>query len=77
MMEYEGFLRSFSFLKLHEFDIAVFVSDQHLTIAKHVRQKENGIKHYFDLWHLKKSMCIYLLVPVSITQFFQTAGNYS
>ena len=39
-MEYEGFLRSFSFLKLHEFDVAVFVSDRHLTIAKHMREQQ-------------------------------------
>ena len=74
-MEYEGFVRCLSFLKLHEFNIDVFVSDRHISIAKHMREKENGITHYFDLWHLKKSMCTYLLLP-ALQQKFSKVQNY-
>ena len=57
-------MRCLSFLNLHEFNIDVSVSDRHISIAKHMREKENGITQCFDLLHLKKSMCIYLLLPV-------------
>ncbi len=34
-----------------------FISDRHSSIAKHFREKLPVVKHYFDLWHLVKSMC--------------------
>ena len=39
----------------HALLMNTFVSDQHSAIAKHMREKLAHIKHYFDLWHLKKS----------------------
>ena len=38
--------------------ISTFISDRHTSIAKHMREKLSDIVHYFDLWHLKKSMFI-------------------
>jgi hypothetical protein len=31
------------------------LSDRHSSIAKYMRENLAHIKHYFDLWHLKKS----------------------
>ena len=47
-MEFEGFKRSFDFLKSHNFKIDTFVSDRHGSIAKHMREKEIETTHYFD-----------------------------
>ena len=55
-MEYAGFCRSFEYLLGLGLVIKMFVSDRHATIAKHMRQKLSKITHYFDIWHLKKSM---------------------
>eukprot|EP00795_Rhopilema_esculentum_P007354 gene7354-13085_t len=41
LMEYGGFVRCLSFLKLHELNIDVFVSDRHISIAKLMQEKEN------------------------------------
>lgn len=57
-IEYEGFCRSMEYLLSL---IAVkaffyFVSDRHSSITKHMREQLPQIIHYFDIWHLKKSM---------------------
>ncbi len=31
------------------------VTDRHSSIAKHMREHKEDVKHYFDLWHLRKS----------------------
>jgi len=36
--------------------IAAFISDRHTQIASHMKNVLSHIAHYFDLWHLKKSM---------------------
>jgi len=36
--------------------LKTFISDRHSGIAKHMREKLTTIKHYFEIWHLKKSM---------------------
>ncbi|XP_028408273.1 uncharacterized protein LOC114530875 [Dendronephthya gigantea] len=55
-MEFEGFQRCLNFLLAEGLDISTFVSDRHQTIAKHMREKLPKIKHYFDIWHLKKKL---------------------
>eukprot|EP00112_Aurelia_sp_Birch-Aquarium-sp1_P022936 Seg664.9 transcript_id=Seg664.9/GoldUCD/mRNA.D3Y31 product="hypothetical protein" protein_id=Seg664.9/GoldUCD/D3Y31 len=55
-MEYEGFQRSMHFLSSMPCGISTFVSDRHSSVIKHMREKLSGIKHYFDLWHLKKKI---------------------
>lgn len=54
-MEFEGFLRGMGYLFGVGLTVATFISDRHLSIAKHMREKLPNIRHYFDLWHLKKS----------------------
>ena len=56
-MEYAAFQQCMDFLMGHSLDISTFVSDRHISIAKHMREKLTNITHYFDLWHLKKSKC--------------------
>ena len=58
-MEYAGFCRSMEYLLGLGLVIKTFVSDRHSKIAKHVREKLPNITHYFDIWHLKKSMLLY------------------
>lgn len=55
-MEYLGFQRSLAYLSECGIKISTFISDRHTSIAKHMREKLIDITHYFDLWHLKKSM---------------------
>ena len=55
-MEYVGFTRCMDNAFKNGLDITTFVSDRHPTIAKHMREKLDNVTHYFDLWHLTKSM---------------------
>ncbi len=57
-MEYHGFVRAMEYLLGTGLLLKTFVSDRHSGIAKHMREKLAGIKHYFDIWHLKKSMLL-------------------
>lgn len=54
-MEYLGFEKSMKYLEEVEIPISTFISDRHTKICQHMREKLDKIKHYFDLWHLKKS----------------------
>jgi hypothetical protein len=62
-MEYEGFCRSMEYL-LTLVAVKTFVSDRHSSITKHMREKLSDIIHYFDIWHLKKSMTLNFLPSV-------------
>ncbi|KAK3715783.1 hypothetical protein QZH41_018834 [Actinostola sp. cb2023] len=55
-MEMIGFKRSLSYLLGCGLAISTFISDRHSSIAKYMREQMTGITHYFDLWHLKKSV---------------------
>jgi hypothetical protein len=55
-MEYAGFCKSMEYLLGLGFVVKTFVSDRQSAIAKHMREKLSNIIHYFDIWHLKKSM---------------------
>ena len=59
-MEYLGFQRRMAYLSDCGIKISTFNSDRHTSIAKHMREKPSDIVHYFDLWHLKKSMFIWI-----------------
>ena len=61
-MEYEGFCRSMEYLLGLGLVIKTFVSDRHLAIAKHMKEKLTHITHYFDIWHLKKSMLLCFII---------------
>ena len=59
-MEYMGFQWCMTYLSECGIKISTFISDRHTSIAKHMKEKLSGIVHYFDLWHLKKSMFIWV-----------------
>ena len=48
--------------------IDTLITDRHSSITKHMRENLGHIKHYFDLWHLKKSMII-MYLPLLCTHF--------
>ena len=55
-MEFMGFQKCMDFLVGFGIVIAAFISDRHTQIASHMKNVLSNITHYFDLWHLKKSM---------------------
>ena len=60
-MELEGCKRSFQFLKLLGLSISVFISDRHRSIAKWIRESCPSTKHYFDIWHVVRTITKKLL----------------
>lgn len=38
--------------------VQTLITDRHLSISKYMRENLVQIKHYYDLWHLKKSMIL-------------------
>ena len=55
-MELEGAKRSFSYLKSVGLSISVFISDRHRGIAKWIRECQLGCSHFFDIWHIARSI---------------------
>ncbi|XP_031563713.1 uncharacterized protein LOC116299222 [Actinia tenebrosa] len=55
-MEYMAFNKCMTFILGSGIAIASFISDRHTSITKHMREKLGHIKHYFDLWHIKKKI---------------------
>ena len=60
-MEYMAFTRLMEDIADNNLNVTTFVSDRHASIAKHMREKLPNITHYFDLWHLAKS--VYYILP--------------
>ena len=60
-MELKGAQDSFAFLKEAGLAIAVFISDRHRSIAKWIREQEPETEHFFDIWHVAKSVTKQLL----------------
>lgn len=60
-MELKGAQDSFAFLKAAGLGIAVFISDRHRSIAKRIREQEPVTSHFFDIWHVAKSLTKKLL----------------
>ena len=54
-MEFMGFQSCMEFLLGCGIVITAFISDRHSQIASHMKNVLTHIRHYFDLWHLKKS----------------------
>eukprot|EP00795_Rhopilema_esculentum_P009961 gene9960-18577_t len=65
-MEYEGFKRCMEFLLSLPTGISTFVSDRHSSVIRHMKEDLPNIKHYFDLWHLKKNY---------VSELFETILN--
>ena len=55
-MELEGAKRSFAFLKAKGLPINRFVSDRHTGIAKWIRECQRDTKHFYDIWHVARSV---------------------
>ena len=55
-MELAGAKRCFSYLKTSGLKIETFISDRHRGIAKWIRIKEKGTTHFYDIWHIAKSV---------------------
>lgn len=55
-MELEGAKRAFSFLQSAGVAVKVFISDRHRGIAKWIRECQAGCAHYFDIWHVARSI---------------------
>lgn len=55
-MELEGVKRAFSYLQSAGISIKVFISDRHRGIAKWIRECQTHCSHYFDIWHVARSI---------------------
>ncbi len=55
-MELEGAKRAFLHLKSVGLAIKTFISDRHRGIAKWIRETQSGCSHYFDIWHIARSI---------------------
>ncbi|KAM7307397.1 hypothetical protein ISCGN_011033 [Ixodes scapularis] len=53
-MEKEGLIRSLDFVKGKDLTVRSLTTDRHRSIAKHMREQEAAILHYFDIWHVSK-----------------------
>jgi hypothetical protein len=54
-MEMLWFKQCMDSLLVCEIVFDAFITDRHSSIAKYMRENLAHIKHYFDLWHLKKN----------------------
>ena len=55
-MELEGAKRSFHFLSIMGLPIRTFISDRHRGIAKWIRECQPNTRHFFDIWHIARSI---------------------
>ena len=55
-MELEGAKRAFRYLQSVGLKIAVFISDCHSGIAKCIRENQVECAHFFDIWHIARSI---------------------
>lgn len=59
--ELEGCKRSFAFLQQLGLTVSEFISDRHRGIAKWIRDSCPNTKHFFDIWHVARSITKKLL----------------
>ncbi len=57
-MELEGLKRSVAYLQGQGLTIGVIITDRHPSVQKWLREHHKEIKHYYDVWHIAKGMCI-------------------
>ena len=55
-MELEGAERCFAFIRNCGLSVPVFISDRHRGIAKWIRCHQKQTQHFFDIWHIAKSI---------------------
>jgi len=81
-MEYLAFQNCLTYLLGCGVPLGTLITDRHSSIIKHMRERLNNIKHYFDLWHIKKSMILILLAmhtlyPQNSTNSYQRLVMFS
>lgn len=59
--ELEGAKRCFQYLQQLGLKVSVFVSDRHRGIAKWIREVCKETTHYYDIWHVARSVTKKLL----------------
>ena len=57
----EGCKRCFKHLENTGVAIKIFISDRHKSIAKWIREQRRNTKHFYDIWHVAKSVTKNLL----------------
>lgn len=56
-MELDGCKACFDFLMtVSGLTIPIFISDRHRGVAKWIRESHPAVKHFFDQWHIAKSI---------------------
>ena len=55
-MELQGAKQCFDFILLAGLAISVFISDRHLGIAKWIRENHPKTSHFYDIWHVARSI---------------------
>lgn len=55
-MELEGAKRAFDYLARVGIPIPIFVSDRHRGIAKWIRECNPNTSHFYDIWHVARSI---------------------
>jgi hypothetical protein len=55
-MELQGAKQCFDVLLLAGLAISVFISDRHLGIAKWIREYQPKTSHFYDIWHIARSI---------------------
>ena len=61
-MEFMAFKQCMDFLIAYGLLITTIISDRHISIASHMKNVLHNIVHYFDIWHLKKSKDVSILL---------------
>eukprot|EP00112_Aurelia_sp_Birch-Aquarium-sp1_P025355 Seg84.2 transcript_id=Seg84.2/GoldUCD/mRNA.D3Y31 product="hypothetical protein" protein_id=Seg84.2/GoldUCD/D3Y31 len=76
-MELLGFQKAMEYLNRSGLNISTFISDRHGSIAKSMRDDYKNIKHYFDLWHLKKTYIgeMFKVLEESADDIFKNAAE--
>lgn len=57
-MEFMAFKKCMDELIGWDLLISTFISDRHKSISSHMKKVLTHVTHYFDIWHLKKSMLV-------------------
>lgn len=55
-MELEGLKRGLEFLGQEGVRVGSLVTDRHRSIAKFMREQQEEIDHYYDVWHVAKGI---------------------
>ena len=53
-MELDGLKRCLADLRGSGVPLTSLTTDRHIGVEAHMRKEEQGIKHYFDTWHVVK-----------------------